>query len=61
MHEMEVEIFNALNMKFQLPNGARIFDEIFQNTVEQKHEYDKSSFTSIGKIVHNLAVRHIVK
>ena len=33
MHELELEIVNALNYKFHLPNGARIFDEIFQGAV----------------------------
>lgn len=59
MHELELEIVTALKFKFQLPNGARIFDEVLQLLVMSSKE--KRFVPTIGKIVHKLAVAKIVK
>ena len=59
MHELELEIVTALKFKFQLPNGARIFDEVLQLLVMSSKE--KRFVTTIGRIVHKLAVAKIVK
>lgn len=50
MHEMELEIVNAMKFKFHLPNGARIFDEVFQLIVVSSKE--QRFVPNIPKIVH---------
>jgi len=50
MHELELEIVNAMKFKFHLPNGTRIFDEVFQHIVMTSKEQRFAA--AIPKIVH---------